>query len=211
MEAVWLPNEAHRNAAAIKGEPAMSLGLWSCQALLAFVFAVTGLPKIARPIPSLAPRMPFTQILPLGVLHFIGLAEMLEAIGVILPSFTGILPWLKPVAAAGLLLLMTLAAGFNLKHREYPKIAVNVLLCVIAAFVAYGRRLNSDESNKSGPSRSFRGSRRLLSAWQLVHRLPGLADLGLSEPCPNPRSECSGHGRRRSGGDKRRDAANGRS
>ncbi len=57
----------------------------------------------------------------------------------ILPTLTGILPWLTPLAASGLALIMLLAAGFHLVRREYPNIVFNLVLFALAAFVAYGR------------------------------------------------------------------------
>lgn len=57
----------------------------------------------------------------------------------ILPDATGILPWLTPLAAALLALMMLLAAGFHLVRREYPNIVLNLILLALAAFVAYGR------------------------------------------------------------------------
>ncbi len=74
-----------------------------------------------------------------GLLTFTGVAEILGAIGLILPALTGILPWLTPLAALGLAVIMLLAAIFHLTRREYQNIVVNLVLLVLAAFVAYGR------------------------------------------------------------------------
>lgn len=62
-----------------------------------------------------------------------------SGIGIILPALAGILPWLTPWAAVGLALIMLLAAVFHLVRREYANIVFNLVLLVLAAFVAYGR------------------------------------------------------------------------
>jgi DoxX-like family len=76
---------------------------------------------------------------PRGLVTFIGICEILGAIGVILPAVTGILPWLTPLAALGLAVIMLLASGFHAMRRGYPNIGVNLVLLALAAFVAYGR------------------------------------------------------------------------
>jgi hypothetical protein len=76
---------------------------------------------------------------PRSLVTFIGICEILGAIGLILPALTGILPWLIPLAGVGLALIMLLAAVFHLMRREYPNIATNLVLLALAAFVAYGR------------------------------------------------------------------------
>ncbi|HEX6305398.1 MAG TPA: DoxX family protein [Anaerolineales bacterium] len=70
---------------------------------------------------------------------FIALCEFLGGIGIILPALTGILPWLTLWATTGLALIMLLAAVFHLVRREYANIVFNLVLLVLAAFVAYGR------------------------------------------------------------------------
>ena len=71
--------------------------------------------------------------------RIIGALEVLGAIGIVLPALTGILPWLTPLAALGLVLTMIGAALTHLGRTEYGYIAVAALLLILAAFVAYGR------------------------------------------------------------------------
>ncbi len=52
---------------------------------------------------------------------------------------TGILPWLTPLAAVGLVIVMVSASVFHASRREYPAIAFNFVFLALAAFVAYGR------------------------------------------------------------------------
>ena len=64
---------------------------------------------------------------------------MLGALGLVLPTLTGIMPWLTPLAAIGLALVMIGASVFNASRGEHQKIALTVVLLFMAAFVAYGR------------------------------------------------------------------------
>jgi hypothetical protein len=74
-----------------------------------------------------------------GAVHIIGALEVLGAIGLVLPALTGILPWLTPLAALGLVLTMIGAALTHLRRSEYSVIPVPAVLLILAAFVAYGR------------------------------------------------------------------------
>jgi len=66
--------------------------------------------------------------------------ELLGAVGMILPGFTHILPWLTPTAAACVVVLMILAATFHLRRSGEGQNAVgNVVLGLLALVVAYGR------------------------------------------------------------------------
>ncbi len=63
----------------------------------------------------------------------------MAAIGLILPPLVGVLPWLAPLAAAGLIALMLGAAATHLRRKETGVIAANVALLTLAVFVAVGR------------------------------------------------------------------------
>ena len=70
----------------------------------------------------------------------IGTIEVLAAIGLILPQLTGILPWLVPLAAFGLVLTMIGAVMLHQRRGDGPKAIVQVIiLLVMAAFTTYGR------------------------------------------------------------------------
>jgi hypothetical protein len=64
---------------------------------------------------------------------------MLGAVGLILPAVTGVLPWLTPLAAVGLALVMTFAVVFHLTRSEPRNAVGNGLLLAVAVFVAIGR------------------------------------------------------------------------
>ena len=113
--------------------------LWILQGLLALVFLITGALKIMRPKEQLVARMGGLKDLSQPVIRMIGLVETLGAVGLILPSVTGILPWLTPLAAAGLALTMVGAGITNYRRKELPGIGLNTVLLVLALLVVAGR------------------------------------------------------------------------
>lgn len=116
----------------------LTAGLWVVQVLLALAFGASGMMKLATPIAELAQKLPWVVDMP-GLTRFIGLSEVLGAIGLILPSATRIQPKLTALAGAGLTLVMTLAAAFHLSRGEGGHIVPNLVLGGLAAFVAWGR------------------------------------------------------------------------
>jgi uncharacterized protein YjeT (DUF2065 family) len=115
----------------------MNTLLWAAQAALALVFLAHGLvftfpPEAIRKIKKQSP-------LPAGFMGFIYAAESLGALGLILPGLTGLLPWLTPLAAAGLMPIAAGAAVFHLSRREIPPLVVTATLLGLAALVVYGR------------------------------------------------------------------------
>ena len=117
----------------------MSLALWVVQVLLAAAFLVSGATKLSQPKEKLAKNMAWVEDFSQPTVRIIGALEILGAIGIVLPALTGILPWLTPLAALGLVLTMVGAALTHLGRAEYSPIAVTAVLLVMAAFVAYGR------------------------------------------------------------------------
>ncbi|WP_227025932.1 DoxX family protein [Streptomyces fodineus] len=74
-----------------------------------------------------------------GGVKAIGALEVLAAVGLILPAALGIAPVLVPLAALGLVILMTGAAITRLRRHEVRFMVVDVVYIVLAAFVAWGR------------------------------------------------------------------------
>jgi putative oxidoreductase len=81
----------------------------------------------------------WTAVPKIAQLIFIGVAEILGAIGLILPAITGIAPWLTVTAAAGLVVVMVSASTFHASRREYSNIGMNVVLLLLAVLVIVGR------------------------------------------------------------------------
>ena len=114
----------------------MRIVLWVLQVLLAAQFAFHGWIYLAPPAEMV--DMINAMIAP-GLRIFIGVAELLAAVGLILPAATRILPWLTPLAAAGLMIVMASATVFHLSRGETGNAIFVAVLFVLAAFVAYMR------------------------------------------------------------------------
>ena len=117
----------------------MNVALWIVQGLLALIFLMSGTLKVTQPKEKLISMLAYVEDLSAGQVKTIGVLEILAAIGLILPDVTGILPWLTPVAAVGLVLEMIGAITLHLRRGEYSMIVINIVLLALAAFVAYGR------------------------------------------------------------------------
>lgn len=117
----------------------MNIALWIIQVLLALLFLFAGGMKLVLPIEVLTSMGPPNQVqLPGLFLKFIGVCEVLGALGLILPGIFRVKTWLTPLAAAGLVIIMIGAAAVSLKlgvAAVVPPVVAGLLL----AFVAYGR------------------------------------------------------------------------
>ncbi|MEH7253268.1 DoxX family protein [Neobacillus niacini] len=116
----------------------MNIALWIVQILLALMFLMAGSTK-AFTYEKAKASMPWVQDTSKGLVIFIGVAELLGALGLILPLALRIAPILTPLAALGLGVVMILAAGFHAKRKENKAIGMNIILLALALFVAIGR------------------------------------------------------------------------
>jgi hypothetical protein len=108
--------------------------LWIVQALLAALFVFAGGMKLIMPIEEMTKQI----AMPGAFLRFIGVAELLGGLGLVLPGVVGIRHGLTSLAAAGLVIIMIGATVISLQLG----VAMAVLpfvVGVLAAFVAYGR------------------------------------------------------------------------
>lgn len=117
----------------------MNIALWIAAGLLAAMMLMAGANKVSKSKDGLAEMLPWTAEYPLGFVRFIGAAEILGALGMILPGITGIGGILAPIAAVGLALIMLFAAIFHAKRKEFSAIGMNIILLAVAVFVAWGR------------------------------------------------------------------------
>lgn len=115
----------------------MNIFLWVLQALLAFAFLMVGFVKLSKPKEELLERMAWVEDFSPNQLKAIGLLEVLGGLGIILPSLTGILTFLTPLAGVGFVLIMSGAMFTHIRRKE--PIIPNVILMVLAGVVAYGR------------------------------------------------------------------------
>ena len=109
--------------------------LWTLQALLAALFLFAGGMKLVSPIAALTQQV----ALPGPFLRFIGLSEVLGALGLILPGLLRIRPALTPLAAAGLVIIMTCAVGVTMATMGAAQAVIPGVVGVLAATVAIGR------------------------------------------------------------------------
>ena len=116
---------------------ALHIGLWVAQGLLALAFGMSGLMKLGTPYAELAAKFAWARATAEPLVKFIGVVEVAGALGMLLPSLTRIKPMLTPLAAAGFIVIMVLAAGLHLRLGEMP--LPNLILGGLAAFVAWGR------------------------------------------------------------------------
>ncbi len=122
----------------------MNTVIWILQGIIAMIFLMAGFMKVSNSKDELKikgkGRMDWVEDLSIGNIRLIGLLEVLAAVGLILPQWTGILPWLTPLAAAGLVLIMMGAVLVHMRRGEGVKSVLdNIVLLLIAAFIAYGR------------------------------------------------------------------------
>jgi len=116
--------------------------------LLGLYFLFTGVMHFVFP-PGLPAMMSWMYELS-PTLHTIsGIAEILGGLGLILPSVTKIQPRLTPLAGAGLVLVMIGALTWHLQRGEPQNMGFNVVLALLAGFVAYGRWKLSPISERS--------------------------------------------------------------
>ena len=115
----------------------MNIALWIIQALLAALFLFAGGMKLVMPIEEMMKQMPLP--LPGWFVHFTGVVEVLGGIGLILPWLLRIKPWLTPLAAAGLVIVMIGATVYTLAAGQIASAVMPIMVGILAGFVAYGR------------------------------------------------------------------------
>ncbi|HLX41243.1 MAG TPA: DoxX family protein [Ktedonobacteraceae bacterium] len=117
----------------------MNIALWVVQILLALAFLMAGGMKVSQPMEKLKKAMSWTSHTTVGTVRLVGILEILGALGLILPAVTGILPWLTPVAAIGLVLTMIGAAIVHIRLKEFAGLGAPLVLFLLALFIVYGR------------------------------------------------------------------------
>jgi len=110
--------------------------LWAAQVLVALVFLLTGTMKLVLPAAALQSPVP----LPVPFIRFIGVCELLGALGLVLPGLLRIRPRLTTAAAVGLVLIMTGATVVTIMGGMPLPAIGPFILGGLAATIAYGRR-----------------------------------------------------------------------
>jgi DoxX-like family len=126
----------------------VSVALWIVQGLLAALFLFAGGAKLVLPLD----QMTGPVALPGWFLRFLGVAEVLGALGLVLPGLLRIRTGLTPLAAAGLVIIMIGATVVTLVGGMVGVALMNVVVGLLAAFVAYGRWRLAAYRDSSRPS-----------------------------------------------------------
>jgi putative oxidoreductase len=111
--------------------------VWILQILLALAFAAHGWLFLAPP-PEIAEQM--NASLPRWFQIFLGIAEVLAAVGLTLPGLTRILPWLTVWAAGGVMIVMVSATVWHLARGEFSSAGITFVLLALATYVAWMRQ-----------------------------------------------------------------------
>jgi uncharacterized membrane protein YphA (DoxX/SURF4 family) len=117
----------------------MNVALWILQVLLALAFLAAGIPKLLLPMTAIRKRVEWANAVPPWLVRLIGVAEILGAIGLILPAATGIVPGLTIAAAVGLVVAMLSAVVFHFSRAEFAGSAPSAVLLLLALVIAVGR------------------------------------------------------------------------
>ncbi|HKT02457.1 MAG TPA: DoxX family protein [Rugosimonospora sp.] len=117
----------------------MNIFLWVLQILTAVAFVGAGSMKLIQPKEKLQPRMAYVEDFSANAIKGIGAAEVLAALGLILPWATGIAKVLTPLAAAGLVIVMIGAVVVHVRRKENNQLGVPLILLILALIVAIGR------------------------------------------------------------------------
>jgi uncharacterized membrane protein YphA (DoxX/SURF4 family) len=114
--------------------------VWIATGVLAAMFLMAGLMKLTKTKAELVEAgQGWAGDLPDSVVQLIGVAEVAAVLGLIVPGAFDIVTWLVPAAAIGLGALMVGATATHTRRREYPNVAMNVVLLAVAVFVAVER------------------------------------------------------------------------
>ena len=114
----------------------MTYVLWIIQALLGLLFLFSGAMKFVMSVAEMTKDMPS---MPGWFLHFIGVMEILGGFGLILPSLLRIRPGLTPLAAAGLVIIMSGATAITLGAIGVGAAILPLIVGILCVFVGYGR------------------------------------------------------------------------
>ena len=117
-----------------RGKPRIHIWLWIAQGLLAALFLFTGGSKLATPATVLAQQSHLSG----AFMKFIGVCEVLGALGLVLPGVTHIRPGLTPLAAA-LLVIIMIGATVSTAILLPSLLPLPFVALLLTAFVAYGR------------------------------------------------------------------------
>lgn len=119
----------------------MNIALWIVQVLMALLFITAGLQKLTQSKDAMVKGSftTYAEDFSPNFLKMLGLFELLGGIGLILPWLTGFLPWLTPLAAVGLAIIMIGATYTRFRRGENQMAVGTIVFLLLLIFIAYGR------------------------------------------------------------------------
>jgi len=105
---------------------------------LGLIFVMAGVLK-AFEYNKAKERMDWVSDVPKGMVIFLGYVEIVGAMGLLLPISLRMSPFIAPFAALGLAVIMVFAAIFHHSRKEFYMIPINLILLLIALFIAISR------------------------------------------------------------------------
>ncbi len=116
----------------------LHIALWVVQVALALAFGMIGVTKLTTSEADLIQQSgELIEKYGVGLIRFIGISEVLGALGLILPAALRILPVLTPLASLGLAIIMVLATALHASKGE--PIVTQVIFLLLTLFVVWGR------------------------------------------------------------------------
>lgn len=118
----------------------MNILIWTLQGITALIFMFSGINKSIYSEQTLVSKgQTGVKGLPLKTIRFIGISEILGAIGLILPMLVNIYPNLTSISSICLGLIMIPAGIIHFKRKEYKNVIINVAIFIICITIAYFR------------------------------------------------------------------------
>lgn len=117
----------------------MLVFLWVAEIVLALLYFGLGVMRLVQPYTKLVRVLRWPADFPAWAVKLIGVAEILGALGLLLPAATDVAPILTPIAACALAVMMGCAVAVHLRRRERQRVALPAILLAVNIFVAIGR------------------------------------------------------------------------
>ncbi|MBD8045180.1 DoxX family protein [Arthrobacter sp. Sa2BUA2] len=117
----------------------MLVFLWVAEIVMALLYFGLGAMRLVQPYSKLVRVLRWPADFPAWAVKLIGVAEILGAIGLLLPAATDIAPILTPIAASALAVMMAGAVVVHIRRGERQRVALPAILLVVNVFVAVGR------------------------------------------------------------------------
>ena len=115
----------------------MDIAYWIIAGALALFYSYAGGTKVVQSKEQLRPMMGWIDTVPMWLVRSIGVAEVLGAIGLVLPPLTGIAPGLAVVAAGGFVVSQILAMALHLSRGEVKETGLNLTLIALSGLAAW--------------------------------------------------------------------------